>query len=225
MFDNTVGAQNSAYGLYAMHGNAKGDYNAALGGYALYSNTSGSSNIAVGYKAGFYPTAGANNIHIGNFGAAGDTGVIKIGIEGTQKLAYVAGISGVTVSGTGTPVVINTNGQLGVAGSSERFKTEIMPMGGSTERLEELQPVTFRYKSEPRGARQYGLIAEEVAKVYPELVVRNPKGEIISVRYDELAPMLLNEVKQEKQQLAAQAAEMHELRVMILAIQTTQRSD
>jgi hypothetical protein len=98
-------------------------------------------------------------------------------------------------------------------------------MGEATSKLDQLRPVTFRYKSEPQGPQQYGLIAEEVAKVYPELIVRNGKGEIISVRYDELAPMLLNEVKQEKRELAEQGAEMRELRAMVLALQTSPHSN
>jgi hypothetical protein len=115
---------------------------------------------------------------------------------------------------------VNSIGQLGTAGSSERFKTAIEPMGESTGELEKLRPVTFRYKSEPHGARQYGLIAEEVAKVYPELVVRDAKGEVISVRYDELAPMLLNEMKLQKQQFTA---EIRELQAEVHALQASQR--
>jgi hypothetical protein len=149
--------------------------------------------------------------------------VINIGTQGTQMTTSIAGISGASVGGSA--VYVSSTGQLGLLSSSERFKTAITPMGEATSKLDQLRPVTFRYKSEPQGPQQYGLIAEEVAKVYPELVVRNGKGEIISVRYDELAPMLLNEVKQEKQQLAEQAAEMRELRAMVLALQTSPRSN
>jgi hypothetical protein len=240
MLKNTSGAQNSAYGFYALHGNGRGDYNTALGGYALYSNTSGSSNIALGYKAGFYPTAGANNIHIGNLGATGDTDLIKIGTQGTQTAVFIAGASdAVSVSGnqsTGQLVVNTTTGQVGIQASSERFKTAVEPMGSSTARLEELQPVMFKYKSGARGPRQYGLIAEDVAKVYPELVVRDANGEILSVRYDELAPMLLNEMKLEDQknrhenqrlsrQLNAQAAEIRELKSALLTLQAPQQKN
>jgi hypothetical protein len=167
MFDNTSGVQNSAYGPFALHGNGKGDYNAALGGYALYSNTSGSSNIALGYKAGFYPTGGANNIHIDNLGAADDTGVIKIGTQNTQKATSIAGIYSTSPMTGGSVVVVNSAGLLGVqAVSSERFKSDIKPMDKNTARLEQLRPVSFHSKSDPHGLVQYGLVAEEVAKVY-----------------------------------------------------------
>jgi hypothetical protein len=109
-------------------------------------------------------------------------------------------------------VYVSATGQLGLQSSSERFKTAITAMGASTGKLEELRPVTFQYKSDPHGARQYGLIAEEVAKVYPELVVRDAQGQIISVRYDELAPMLLNESQKqaaEIRDLKQQLTEMH----------------
>jgi hypothetical protein len=121
----------------------------------------------------------------------------------------IAGISGASVSGSA--VYVSSTGQLGLLSSSERFKTAITPMGATTGKLDELRPVTFQYKTDPQGARQYGLIAEEVAEVYPELVVRDAKGKIISVRYDELAPMLLNEVQQLKQQLVEMHAALDKL--------------
>ena len=106
--------------------------------------------------------------------------------------------------------------------SSERFKTAITPMGASTGKLDELRPVTFQYKTDPHGARQYGLIAEEVAKVYPELVVRDAKGQMISVRYDELAPMLLNEVQKQQRISDTQTAEIRDLRKLVLQMQSGQ---
>ncbi len=107
---------------------------------------------------------------------------------------------------------VNSNGRLGVLASSERYKTAIAPMGSNTEKLAQLRPVTFKLKTEPNGAIQYGLIAEEVAKVYPELVIRDEKGRIDGVRYDELAPMLLNEMQQQQRINSAQAAEIRELK-------------
>jgi hypothetical protein len=232
MYDNTVGAQNSAYGFYALHGNGKGNFNAAVGGYALFANTTGSNNVAIGYKAGFYPTAGANNIHIGNLGVAGDTDLIRIGTQGAQKAVYIAGASTAITIGTSQSVaalfVDTTTGQVGLQGSSERFKTAIEPMGSVTAKIEALRPVSFRYKSDPHGPRQFGLIAEEVAKVYPELVVRDAKGQILTVRYDELAPMLLNEIKLQNQKLRrldTQDAEIRELRAEVRALQASQRSN
>jgi hypothetical protein len=229
LYNNKAGSNNSAFGTNALYSNQHGNYNTAAGQGALRNSTSGSSNTAVGYQAGYLLTTGSNNIDIGNEGAAADAAFIKIGIQGTQTATYIAGIQGTSVSScTGCgPVYIGPNGQLGVGSSSERFKSEIEPMGASTENLEQLRPVTFRYKSEPQGSRQYGLIAEEVAKVYPELVIRNLKGEIISVRYDELAPMLLNEAQQQASKirdLEQQVAELknlrQELRAALLKLQT-----
>jgi hypothetical protein len=101
---------------------------------------------------------------------------------------------------------VTSSGQLGVLASSERYKTAIAPMGGNTEKLAQLRPVTFHLKSDPGGAVQYGLIAEEVDKVYPELVIRDDAGQIQGVRYDELAPMLLNVVQKQQQKMTAQDA-------------------
>jgi hypothetical protein len=112
---------------------------------------------------------------------------------------------------TGSAVVVNSNGQLGVTVSSERFKTDISPMGSATADLEQLRPVTFKLKSDASSTRQYGLIAEEVAKVYPELVIRDQNGRIEGVRYDELAPMLLNEVQKQQSENAAQDAKIRSL--------------
>jgi hypothetical protein len=133
----------------------------------------------------------------------GESGVIRIGTKGIQKEAFIAGIYNHPLPGN--VVVVDSYGRLGVqAVSSERFKTAIEPMGSNTARLGQLHPVSFHLKSDPKGALQYGLIAEEVAKVYPELVIRNESGRIDGVRYDELAPMLLNEVQQQQEKIAAQ---------------------
>jgi hypothetical protein len=213
LYENTSGQQNTANGVYALHNNKVGSYNTALGVDALYGNGSGESNIGIGYKAGYNITAGSNNIDIGTLGVAGDSAVTRIGTVGggvsTQAAAYIAGDFAALSGGTIQPLYVDyKSGQIGISVSSERFKTGIEPMGASTGKLEQLRPVTFKYKSAPDGARQYGLIAEEVAKVYPELVVRDAKGQILTVRYDELAPMLLNEmnVKLAKQdgEIAAQ---------------------
>jgi trimeric autotransporter adhesin len=130
--------------------------------------------------------------------------VIRIGVQGTQVATYVAGIYGNPV--TGSAVVVSSTGQLGVTVSSERFKTAIVPMRSDTSKLGQLRPVSFKLKSDATGTRRYGLIAEEVAKVYPELVIRDESGRIDGVRYDELAPMLLNDERN-----AVQAAQIREL--------------
>jgi hypothetical protein len=198
LFSNATGNSNSAFGFGALYANTTGNFNTASGTDALYSNTSGSSNIAEGFKAGYNLTTGSNNIDIGNPGVAGESGIIRIGTQvptALQTNTYIAGIyTNTTVSGL--PVVVDSNGQLGVGSvSSERFKTEIAPMGSTSEKLKQLRPVTFHLKTNPEGALQFGLIAEEVAEVYPELVVRDPSGRVDGLRYDELAPMLLNEVQ------------------------------
>jgi hypothetical protein len=212
LYSNTTASFNTAYGFASLYATNTGEQNSALGVDALYSNTTGSSNIAAGYRAGYNLTTGSNNIDIGNLGVPAESGVIRVGTSGKQTETFIAGIHNSAVAGSA--VYVSSTGQLGLLSSSERFKTAINPMGARTEKLEELRPVTFQYKSDPHGARQYGLIAEEVAKVYPELVVRDAKGQIISVRYDELAPMLLNEVQRitaQVEQNTAQAAKIRDL--------------
>jgi hypothetical protein len=221
LFSNTTGNYNVAAGSEALLDNLTGSANLAFGIEALFNNTTGSSNIGIGYAGGYNLTTGSNNIDIANVGVAGESGAIRIGTASKQTTAYIAGVYGTSVSGSA--VMINSKGQLGVTVSSERFKTAIAPMGGRTDKLAELKPVTFHLKTDPQGAVQYGLIAEEVAKVYPELVIRNESGRIDGVRYDELAPMLLNEVQQQAARIReleaqqtrdrrAQAAELKQLK-------------
>lgn len=198
---NTTGSYNNAMGIKALYSNTVGGQNSAVGYGALYGNTSGNYNVALGYFAGFNLTTGSNNIDINNRGVAGESGVIRIGIEGTQTAAYIAGISGSVV--TGAAVYVTPSGQLGVLASSERFKTEVRSMAEASDALARLRPVSFRLKSDPSGTVQYGLIAEEVANVYPELVIRDAAGEISGVRYEELAPMLLNEVQKQAAEIEA----------------------
>jgi len=202
LHNNSSGSQNSASGVQALYGNKTGNYNTASGTDALYSNTTGSTNIAEGYKAGYNLTTGSNNIDIGNLGVAAESGTIRIGTTSTQTAAYIAGIYGTSV--TGSAVVVSSTGQLGVTVSAERFKTGIAPTGSKSARLGQLRPVTFHLKTDREGALQYGLIAEEVAKVYPELVIRDGTGRIDSVRYDELSPMLLNEVQEQQRKMTTQ---------------------
>jgi hypothetical protein len=107
---------------------------------------------------------------------------------------------------TGSAVYVTSSGQLGVQGSSERFKTDIATMTPDSEKLQQLRPVTFHYKTDPDKVTQYGLIAEEVAQVYPELVIRDDSGKIMGVHYEELAPLLLNEIQRQQRINAQQAA-------------------
>jgi len=206
---NTAGNNNNAVGYAAMIYNTTGSNNSAQGFWALANNTTGSNNIAIGQYAGYNQTTGSNNIYFGPRGVAAENGVIRIGTPGTQKQAYIAGVSGTVV--TGGTVVVTSSGQLGVASSSRRYKQDIERMGDTSERLYQLRPVKFRYiKTDEHGKRpvQFGLIAEEVADVLPELVYRDADGRVEGVRYDELAPMLLNEIQHQKRAAAAQAVKM-----------------
>jgi hypothetical protein len=214
---NTYGNHNTAAGYNAVFANTTGDDNTGVGYLALNSNTTGLNNIALGANAG-YAVTGSNNIDIGNQGFAADAGTIRIGAPSTQSKAFVAGIYGTPL--TGSAVYVTSSGQLGVLGSSERFKTDIAPMPELSDKLKRLRPVTFRYKTDPQAIPQYGLIAEEVDQVYPELVIRDEAGKIQGVRYEELAPMLLNEVQQqaaEIRDLKQQVAEMNNLKLEMRA--------
>ena len=174
-----------------------GEGNTALGSNALHANTTGNNNVALGNSAGGALTTGDLNIDIGNEGVADEANTIRIGTSGDQTRTFIAGISGTAVAGAA--VKVNANGQLGVAPSSERFKAEIKPMDKASEAVLALKPVTFRYKHEvdPKGIPQFGLVAEQVAKVNPDLVDRDGKGEIYTVRYEAVNAMLLNEFLKE----------------------------
>ena len=181
------------------------------------SNTTGSNNIALGNSAGSSLTTGSNNIAIGNSGVAAESNTIRIGVQGTQSATYIAGIRGITVPG-GLGVFVDANGRLGTATSSERFKKDIADMAAASEALLALRPVTFRYKPEldQAGIPQYGLVAEEVAKVNPDLVVRDEKGEIYTVRYEAVNAMLLNEFLKEHRRGEAQQKEIDALRAELI---------
>jgi trimeric autotransporter adhesin len=194
---NNTGSFNTANGAGALYSNTIGNENTADGLNALLNNTSGDGNIALGVSAGIKLTTGDNNIDIGNVGVAAEADHIRIGTVGTQNATYVAGISGVAV--TGTPVAVSSNGQLGVAPSSARFKEAIKPMDKASEAILSLQPVAFRYEHDldPDGIPQFGLVAEQVEKVNPDLVVRGEDGRVMTVRYEAVNAMLLNEFLKE----------------------------
>ncbi|HSY96635.1 MAG TPA: tail fiber domain-containing protein [Steroidobacteraceae bacterium] len=236
---STVGSENTAFGVEALFANSEGDFNTACGGesltvntiggsntalgeLSLASNTSGNSNIGIGFEGGYNLTTGNNNIDIGNDGVAGESGAIRIGTSGTQTKAVIAGITNSKV--TGSAVYVTTTGRLGVLASSERYKTAIAPMASDSAKLQRLRPVTFHLKTEPKGALQYGLIAEEVDKVYPDLVIRNDAGRIEGVRYEELAPILLAEVQQQHKKLVAQASELSDLRQQFAELKELNRT-
>jgi hypothetical protein len=199
LFHNTTGSYNMANGADALFHNT-GVNNTADGFQALYRNTTGSTNIALGFSAGSRLTTGINNIDIGNVGVAAESNVIRIGTEGTQGAAYIAGISEEVVGANNLPVLIDSTGKLGTrVMSSRQFKKEIKPMNNASEAILALKPVTFRYKDDKTNTPQFGLIAEEVGKVDPDLVVRDKNGEIFTVRYEAVNAMLLNEFLREHQ--------------------------
>jgi len=198
LFANEAGNDNTANGFRALVSNNETTANAntAIGSRALENNHGGHDNIALGYRAGANFAPGSNNIYIGNVGLTGENGTIRIG-DADQTQTFIAGINGAGV--TGTPVVVNADGQLGTAPSSERFKDEIKPMDQASEAIFALEPVTFRYKKDvdPDRIPQFGLIAEELAKIDPDLVVRDAGGKPYTVRYDAVNAMVLNEFLKE----------------------------
>src|SRR5882724_7324367 len=197
LLNNTTGSQNTANGIGTLYANTTGSANTANGSNALFSNT-GNNNTALGFGAGDSLTTGSDNIDIGNHGVAGESGIIRIG-GGSQTTTYVAGIAGQTVGAGGSTCYVDNDGKLGVFLSARRFKTDISDMAAASEALLALRPVTFHYKPEldKTGIPQFGLVAEEVAEVNPDLVTHDAKGDISTVRYEAVNAMLLNEFLKE----------------------------
>jgi hypothetical protein len=207
---NTTGNGNAAGGNSALAANTGID-NTATGFKALLQNTTGSDNIALGFDAGSNLTTGSHNIDISSTGVAAESGTIRIG--DVQTRTFIHGIRGVTTAHAAIPVVIDTVGQLGTMSSSARFKDEIKPMDKASEAILALKPVTFHYKKEldAECIPQFGLVAEDVEKVNPDLVARDAKGEIYTVRYDAVNAMLLNEFLKEH-------SEVQELKKQVAAL-------
>lgn len=207
IINNDTGFNNTADGVGALALNSSGRDNTAVGLNALLGNTSGNANVALGINAGSKLTTGNNNIDIGHKGVAGDADTIRIGQPRTQKHTFIAGVSGETVAG-GVGVIIDTNGHLGTVVSSMRYKDAIQPMKDASKAILSLKPVTFRYKHEldPAGIPQFGLVAEEVAKVNPDLVARDEHGKPYTVRYEAVNAMLLNEFIKEHRKVEEQTA-------------------
>jgi hypothetical protein len=218
---NTVGFNNTANGWHSLQ-ITTGNQNTGVGCDALVNNTSGSNNIAVGFRAGVNLNTGSNNIDIGSNGVLGESNTIRIGNAGAQSATFVAGIRGVSIAGA-QPVGVNASGQLGVRASSARFKEAISSMDKASEAILALRPVSFRYKKEldPNGVSQYGLVAEEVAKVNPDLVVPDEEGKPFSVRYEEVNAMLLNEFLKEHRTVQQQGATIAELKKEIANLTAT----
>jgi hypothetical protein len=186
---------------------------------ALFDNSTGGNNIGVGFRAGFNLTTGSNNIEIGNSGVAGESGTIRIGTQGIHTRTFVGGIFGSMV--TGDAVVVSNTGQLGIVVSSARYKRDIHGMGVKSDGLLKLRPVTFRYKTDPAGTLEYGLVAEEVAKFYPQLVSYGPDGKPMTVRYLTLISMLINELQKQAAQNQRQAARLAGFEQRLSALERT----
>ena len=219
---NATGSFNTANGVNALFSNA-GDKNTATGfgallnttgssntaeGFRALANSTGSNNTALGSNAGINLKSGNDNIYVGAPGLSPvESDTIRIGQGGVQKAAYIQGISGATVP-SGLAVFVAGNGQLGTVQSSARFKEAIRPMDKASEAVLALKPVTFRYKQEldPDGIPQFGLVAEQVEKVNPDLVVRDEDGKVSTVRYEAVNAMLLNEFLKEHRKVEEQGA-------------------
>ena len=219
---NTTGENNTAIGSAALFYNATGFVNTAVGILALQNNTTGSFNTALGFDAG--TSQGDNNIFIGSAGPPVGSNMIRIGQQSfyhnlfgfdhnAHTATFIAGITAATIP-LGTAVVIDGNGQLGVATSSARFKTDIKPMEKASETILALKPVTFRYTKDidSKGTPQYGLVAEEVEKINQDLVVHDAQGKPYTVRYDAVNAMLLNEFLKAHRKTEEQQATIEQLK-------------
>jgi len=223
LLNNIAGGSNTATGYQALL-NTTGSANTGTGWEALFSNTTGAGNTAVGNGALGANTIGSNNIALGHFAGLNLTtasNVICIGADGmnVNNSCFIGNIFNATSSG-GTAVFIDSDGKLGTATSSQRFKEEIRPMEQASEGLYALKPVTFHYKKgiDPAGIAQFGLVAEEVEKVSPDLVVRDKDGKPYTVRYDAVNAMLLNEFLKEHRKNEEQAVTIAELQKQIEAL-------
>ena len=203
---NTIGDDNTAVGTAALLNNTEGRNNVANGVGALVNNTTGIDNVALGVFAGSAQTTGSNNVYIGSSGEAS-------GVAGESNACYIGSIFAQT-SASGIPVLINSSNKLGTTTSSKRFKEDIKPMDKDSEAVLGLKPVTFHYNKEidPAGTSQFGLVAEEVEKVNPDLVVCDKEGKPYSVRYDQVNAMLLNEFLKAHRTVQEQKATIAQLK-------------
>src|SRR6266545_3997728 len=210
--DTTTGGGNTATGYQALLHNDSGDYNTAIGLFALGSLTTGGNNTGLGRSAGTSVTTADHVICIGD----------NVSGANVSNSCYIGSIFGQT-SSVGAAVFINNSGKLGTTTSSRRFKEEIKRMGTASEALFALQPVTFRYKKEidPQSTSQFGLVAEEVEKVNPDLVVRDTDGKPYTVRYDQVNAMLLNEFLKVHRKVEEQEKTMAELKSGMTALVAT----
>jgi len=227
----TSGDSNVAVGNIALLNSVTVNFNTALGRRALF-RSKGDQNVGLGFWAGGNLSDGRNNIYVGNVGPVpigSESNTIRIGMQTATTVTagnppvethhipahtatFIAGIAGAAINGR--PVMINANGRLGTAPSSARFKDAIKPMDNASEAILALKPVTFRYKPEidPEGVPQFGLVAEQVEKINPDLVARDADGKPFTVRYDAVNAMLLNEFLKEHKKVEEQQAAIEELK-------------
>ena len=221
LINNQTGSRNTAVGDLALSANQSGSNNTAVGAETL-AGSAGSGNIAIGYGAGVSLSTGSNNIYIGNAGVAAESGQIRIGTNGVHTQGTViASIYGFGATG-GAPVYVTSGGRLGTStASSRRYKEEIRDIAAESDALLALRPVAFRYREEFDPARlpQYGLIAEEVAEAFPELVVCDREGRPESVRYHELSALLLNEIQKQHRSIESQRAEIESLEARLAKLE------
>ena len=204
---NTIGNDNTANGVDALFNNTTGSFNTANGVGALVLNSTGSGNTALGVSAGNNVTTADEVICIGTGGA---------NVSGSCFIGKIRGVQ--TQNFNAIPVLIDSNGQLGTASSSRRFKKEIKAMDQTSESILGLKPVTFHYKSDNTSTPQFGLIAEEVAEVNPDLVVRDENGEIYTVRYEAVNAMLLNEFLKEHRAFLEEQRKVERLEKQVAAL-------
>ena len=224
LLSNETGNNNTANGHGALFDNETGKDNTAIGANALHDNT-GSKNVGLGTGAGSRLTTGSNNIVIGTdvVGEAGDSNTIRIGKGITRTL--IDGINGATASGGAAVFVVGEGGRLGTLTSSARFKDDIKPMDKASEAILALKPVSFRYKKEvdPQRFAQFGLVAEDVEKIDPDLVIRDAQGRPQTVRYEQVNAMLLNEFLKEHRKNEEQEATISQLKTELQGTATHQQ--
>ena len=214
LYNNTAGSYNTAIGRLALNANTVGNFNTGIGEIALFNNVGSGGNTAVGYSALYNSTTGRQNTALGyyaGFNVTDALNVICIGSPGgnVTSSAWIGNVYGVTTqSGATAPVVVSDGGQLGTVASSERFKKDIASMQNTSEVILSLRPVTFHYKTDAKETPQFGLIAEEVAKVNPDLVLQDQKGKPYTVRYDAVNAMLLNEFLKEHRKVEKLEAQL-----------------
>ena len=238
LFSLTIGSYNTAVGYYSLRSEPGGSFNTGVGAGTLFANVAGSSNTALGAAAGLSITGNSDIcIGAGVTGAPNENNTIRIGdnlpSDTGQSACYIGGIYGQLYGANGTPCYVDPNGKLSVFFSARRFKTNIADMGATSKAVLALRPVTFHYKPEldKTATPQFGWVAEEVAAVNPDLVTRDGKGNLYTVRYEAVNAMLLNEFlkehrKVQKLEAALQAVnarlkkQEHELQKVSAQIET-----